>query len=301
MATILGGIGSSHVPTIGAAYDRGKQNDPAWAPLFAGYEPVAAWLAQRRPDVLVFFYNDHATSFFFDCYPTFALGLSAQYAIADEGAGVRPLPPIKGHPELAAHLAESLVNDEFDITVFQERALDHGCHSPLPLLWPHAPDWPGAIVPIAVNVLQYPLPTAMRCYKLGRAVRRAIQSYPEDLKVVVVGTGGLSHQIHGERTGFNDTQWDREFLELIEHDPVQLARLRHVDLIERGGAESVEVIMWLAMRGALDERVEKMHESYYLATTTAMAVAVFEERPQPARALAEQAEAAVRAASEVPA
>ena len=300
MATILGGIGSSHVPTIGAAYDRGKQNDPAWAPLFAGYAPVAAWLAQRRPDVLVFFYTDHATSFFFDLYPTFALGVSAQYPIADEGAGVRPLPPIMGHPELAAHIAESLVNDEFDIAVFQERALDHGCHSPLPLLWPHSPDWPGAIVPIAVNVLQYPLPTAMRCYKLGRAVRRAIQSYPEDLKVVVVGTGGLSHQIHGERTGFNDTEWDREFLHLIEHDPAQLARLRHVDLIERGGAESVEVIMWLAMRGALDESVEKVHESYYLATTTAMAVAIFEERPQPARLLAEQAEAAVRAASQVP-
>ena len=301
MATILGGIGSSHVPTIGAAYDRGKQNDPAWAPLFAGYEPVAAWLAQRKPDVLVFFYNDHATSFFFDLYPTFALGASAQYPIADEGAGVRPLPPIKGHAELAAHIAESLVNDEFDIAVFQERALDHGCHSPLPLLWPHSPDWPGAIVPIAVNVLQYPLPTAMRCYKLGRAVRRAIQSYPGELKVVVVGTGGLSHQIHGERTGFNDTEWDRQFLHLIEHDPMQLARLRHVDLIERGGAESVEVIMWLAMRGALDERVEKVHESYYLATTTAMAVAIFEDRPQPARVLAEQAEAAVRAASQAPA
>ena len=300
MATILGGIGSSHVPTIGMAYDRGKQDDPAWAPLFAGYRPVAEWLAQRKPDVLVFFYNDHATSFFFDFYPTFALGLSARYEIADEGAGVRPLPPLKGHPDLAAHLAESLVNDEFDLAVFQERALDHGCHSPLPLLWPHAPDWPGAIVPIAVNVLQYPLPTAMRCYKLGRAVRRAIQSYPEDLKVVVVGTGGLSHQIHGERTGFNDTEWDREFLELIERDPVRLARLRHVDFIERGGAESVEVIMWLAMRGALDERVAKVHESYYLATTTAMAVAVYEDRPRPARALAEQAEAAVRAGSRVP-
>jgi len=277
MARIIGGIGTSHVPTIGMAFDRKKGDDPDWAPLFAGYEPAAKWLAERSPDVLVFFYNDHATSFFFDLYPTFAVGVSREFPIADEGLGPRPLPAIKGHPGLARHLAESLVNDEFDIAVFQELALDHGCNSPLTMLWPHSPDWPGALVPIEVNVVQYPLPTALRCYKLGQAVRRAVQSYPEDLKVVVVGTGGLSHQVHGERAGFNNTEWDMRFLDLIDRDPRTLAGMKHGDLARLGGAEGVEVIMWLAMRGALSEGARKVHQSYYLPMTTAMAVAVFEE------------------------
>jgi len=295
MAIIIGGIGTSHVPTIGVAYDKRKQQDPAWAPLFAGYEPVARWLEAEKPDVLVFFYNDHATSFFFDLYPTFALGVSGAFDLPDEGAGRRPLPRIKGHPGLAIHMAESLVNDEFDLAVFQERALDHGCNSPLSLLWPHEPDWPGAIVPIAINVLQYPLPTAMRCYKLGQAVRRAILSYPEDVRVVVVGTGGLSHQIHGERTGFNNTEWDMRFLDLIHKDPLQLARMRHAEYVELGGAEGVEVIMWLAMRGALSEDIRKVHESYYLPMTTAMAVALYEE-PRAAALDTERRDTLARAA-----
>lgn len=276
MARIIGGIGTSHVPSIGAAYDAKRQNDPAWAPLFEGYLAVAEWLKQTAPDVLVMFYNDHANSFFFDCYPTFALGVSAEFEMADEGAGRRPLPNVAGHPGLAAHLADSLVNDEFDITTFQQRALDHGCNSPLSLMWPHEPTWPGAIVPIEVNVLQYPLPTPRRCFKLGQAVRRAVESYPEDLKVAIIGTGGLSHQIHGERAGFNNTDWDHEFLRLIVEDPEQLANMRHADFIRLGGAESVEVIMWLAMRGALGENVKCLHQNYYLPTTTAMAVTVYE-------------------------
>lgn len=276
MAKIIGGIGTSHVPTIGAAYDAKRQNDPAWAPLFEGYVPVAEWLKRMQPDVMIMFYNDHANSFFFDCYPTFALGVSPEFEMADEGAGRRALPNIKGHSELAAHMADSLVNDEFDITVFQEKPLDHGCNSPLALMWPHDPEWPGAIVPIEVNVLQYPLPTPARCYKLGQAVRRAVESFPEDLKVVVVGTGGLSHQVHGERTGFNNTDWDAEFLRLIAEDPQQLASMRHADFIKLGGAESVEVIMWLSMRGALDGPVKCVHQNYYLPTTTAMAVTVYE-------------------------
>jgi len=284
MATIIGGIGSSHVPTIGLIHDKGRQHEPAWAPLFEGYKPVARWLEEKKPDVLLFFYNDHANSIFFDFYPTFALGVSPSFELADEGAGSRPLPPIRGHSELAIHLAEQLVNDEFDLTIFQDRPLDHGCHSPLPLLWPPtvAADgvqdgWPGAVVPIQVNVLQYPMPTAARCWKLGQAVRRAVQSFPGDLKVVVVGTGGLSHQIHGERTGFNNTEWDMQFLELLEHDPERLAAMRHVDYVRLGGAEGAEVVMWLAMRGALGERIRKLHQNYYLATTTAMAVVLFEE------------------------
>lgn len=277
MATIIGGIGTSHVPTIGVAYDKGKQDDPAWKPLFDGYRPVADWLAEQRADALVFIYNDHATTFFFDLYPTFALGIGEQFPIADEGAGLRNLPPVRGDVDLQAHIAESLVNDEFDIAVFQNKPLDHGCASPLPLLWPHQPDWPGVVVPLAVNVLQFPLPTARRCYRLGQALRRAILSYPRDLRVVIVGTGGLSHQVHGERTGYNDTEWDMTFLKWLEEEPERLTALRHADFVRRGGAESVEQIMWLAMRGALSPRIRKLHQNYYLATTTAMTVCLYEE------------------------
>jgi gallate dioxygenase len=277
LARIIGGIGTSHVPTIGVAYDKGKQDDPSWAPLFKGYEGAYRWLEEKQPDVLIFFYNDHVNAFFLDQYPTFALGAAARYEVADEGAGQRPLPALDGHPEFAAHIAEQLVNEEFDLSIFQDRPLDHGVFSPLPLLWPHKDGWPGALIPIEVNVIQFPLPTAMRCFKLGQAIRRAVESYAEDLKVVIVGTGGLSHQIHGERTGYNDTDWDMRFIDLIEKDPMTLARMRHVDFVRLGGAESVEVIMWLAMRGALSDHITKVHQNYYLATTTAMTVLVFEE------------------------
>ncbi|XOV44152.1 gallate dioxygenase [Pseudomonas sp. App30] len=276
MAKILGAIGTSHVPTIGLAYDKKKQDDPAWAPLFRGYEPIAKWLKEKQVDALVFFYNDHCTTFFFDLYPMFALGVGERFDIADEGSGPRDLPPIRGDVALQAHILESLVNDEFDITVFQDKPIDHGCASPLPLLWPHDPDWPGVVVPIAVNVLQYPLPTPRRCYRLGLAVKRAVESYPEDINVVVVGTGGLSHQIHGERTGFNNTEWDMEFLDLLENDPEVLTRMTHADYVRLGGAESVEQIMWLSMRGAVDGALRKVHQSYYLATTTAMTAVLYE-------------------------
>lgn len=277
MARIIGGIGTSHVPTIGVAYDKGRQEDPAWAPLFEGYKPVAAWLADKKPDVLLFFYNDHATTMFFDLYPTFALGVGERFPVADEGAGLRDLPDLRGNVDFQAHIGEALVNEEFDMAFFQNRPIDHGIASPLPLLWPHEPDWPGSIVPIAINVLQYPLPTARRCYRLGQAVRRAIESYPEDLTVVIVGTGGLSHQIHGERTGFNNTPWDLEFLERLRETPDDLLDLRHADWVRLGGAESVEQIMWLAMRGALGPDLIEIHRNYYLMTTTAMTVVAYEE------------------------
>ncbi len=175
MARIIGGIGTSHVPTIGVAYDRGRQEDPVWAPLFEGYKPVAKWLAEKQADVLLFFYNDHATTLFFDLYPTFALGVGERFPIADEGAGLRGLPDIRGDVDFQAHIGEALVNEEFDLAFFQNKPIDHGIASPLPLLWPHEPDWPGTVVPIAINVLQYPLPTARRCYRLGQAVRRAVR------------------------------------------------------------------------------------------------------------------------------
>lgn len=276
MATIIGGIGTSHVPTIGMAFDRRKHADPEWAPLFHGYEPVAAWLADRRPDVLVVCFNDHATTFFFDRYPTFALGVGDAHAIADEGLGPRPIPPLKGHAPLARHIARSLVADEFDLTIFQDLPLDHGLHSPLTMMWPSSPDWPGAVVPLVVNVLQHPLPTPRRCFRLGRHLRTAILSYPEDLKVAIVGTGGLSHQMIGERAGFNNEAWDLEFLDLVERDPERLAEMSVEDYMRLGGNEGAEVIMWLIMRAALGPTVKKLHQSYYLPMTTAMAVALFE-------------------------
>jgi len=276
MARIIGGIGTSHVPTIAMAFDRGKHEDPDWKPLFQGYERVARWLDEKRPDVLFFCFNDHATSFFFDHYPTFALGVSEQYAIADEGVGPRRIPPLKGHAALSRHIARSLVDAEFDISIFQDVPLDHGLHSPLTMMWPSQPDWPGRVVPLVVNVIQQPLPKPSRCFALGKALRKAIESYPEDLQVAMVGTGGLSHQMIGERAGFNDERWDREFLELIDRDPERLARMSIEDFMRLGGNEGAEIIMWLIMRGALAPNARKIHQNYYLPMTTAMAVALFE-------------------------
>jgi gallate dioxygenase len=276
MATIVGGIATSHTPTIGFALDAKKQHDPVWAPIFAGYQPVKDWLAAKKPDVLFFIYNDHITSFFFDHYSHFALGVGDQYWVADEGGGARKLPAIKGHAGLARHVATGLVADEFDLSFFQQKGLDHGCFSPLSLLWPHEKEWPGAIVPLQVGVLELPIPSARRCFKLGRALRKAIESYPEDLKVVVVGTGGLSHQVHGERAGFNNTPWDMEFLDLLEKDPEKLTELTIGDYATRGGMEGAEVIMWLIMRGALAPRVKKLHQAYYLPSMTPIATVIFE-------------------------
>ncbi|HEX4023527.1 MAG TPA: gallate dioxygenase [Steroidobacteraceae bacterium] len=277
MATIVGGIASSHTPTIGFALDTHKQHDAVWAPIFAGYVPVQQWLADKRPDVLFFIYNDHVTSFFFDHYSHFALGVGERYWVADEGGGPRALPPIKGHPALARHIATGLVADEFDLSYFQAKGLDHGCFSPLSLLWPHAPEWPGAIVPLQVGVLEFPIPSARRCFKLGQALRKAIQSYPEDLKVAIVGTGGLSHQVHGERAGFNNTPWDMEFLELLEKDPAQLTEITIAEYARRGGFEGSEVIMWLVMRGALSAQVRKLHQSYFLLSMTPIATVIYED------------------------
>ncbi len=276
MARILGGIATSHSPTIGFALDHEKQRDPAWQPIFAAYEPVRQWLADQQPDVLLIVYNDHATSFFFDHYSTFALGIGESYAVADEGGGARPLPALKGHSALAQHLGTALVAEEFDLSFFQDRPLDHGCFSPLSLMWPHQPDWPGRVVPLAVGAVQFPLPSARRCYKLGQALRHAIESYDEDLRVVVFGTGGLSHQVHGERAGFNNTAWDAQFLELIEKDPERLTEMTHADFARLGGLESAEIVMWLVMRGALSAHVKKVHQSYYLPTMTGLATAIYE-------------------------
>lgn len=276
MARIIGGIAASHTPTIGFAFDKNKRDDPVWAPIFENFAPLADWLADKRPDVLLVIYNDHVTSFFFDHYSAFTLGVGPEWNVADEGGGARDLPPIKGHPELAAHIGTSLMTDEFDMSFFQNKALDHGCFSPLSMLCPHKPEWPVKLVPLQMGVLQLPVPSARRFYKLGQALRRAIESYPEDLKVAIVATGGLSHQVHGERAGFNNTEWDQRFLDLFENDPEQLAEMTIAEYAELGGFEGAEVIMWLTMRGALSSSVVCKHRSYYLPSMAGIATAIYE-------------------------
>jgi len=277
MATIVGGIATSHTPTIGFAVDTQKQNDPVWKPIFEGFKPVQQWLKEKNPDVLFYIFNDHVTSFFFDHYSHFALGVGESYAPADEGGGPRDLPPIKGHPALAQHIAKGLVADEFDLSYFQHKNLDHGCFSPLSALLPHEGGWPVSMVPLQIGVLEFPTTTARRCYKLGRSLRRAIQSYPEDLKVAIVSTGGLSHQVHGERCGFNNTDWDMEFMELLEKNPEKLTEITIAEYAELGGLEGAEVIMWLIMRGALANKVKKLHQTYYLPSMTPIASLIFED------------------------
>ena len=277
MARIIGGIGVSHTPTIGFAYDTNKQSDPAWAPIFESFEPVRKWLKEMKPDVLVYVFNDHVTSFFFDHYSVFALGIDKEYAVADEGGGARALPPVPGNPQLAQHIAVSLVGEEFDMSFFQDKPLDHGFFSPMSvLLERQGGQWPTTIVPLQVGVLQFPIPTARRCYKLGQALRRVIESYPEDLRVAVVATGGLSHQVHGERAGFNHVAWDREFVDIITRDPERLADMTHAEYAALGGLEGAEIIMWLVMRGALSACVKKVHSSYYLPSMTGIGTLVLE-------------------------
>lgn len=274
MGRIIGGIGSSHAPSIAHAYDKRQQQDPLWAPLFDGYLPAKRWLAAQKPDLMIVLYNDHMNRFFFDAYPTFALGVGDRHPLADEGWGKRDFPEIPGDSDFGWHLARSLVADEFDPTICQEILIDHGILSILPLLW-EAP-WPAPIIPLAVNVIQHPLPTARRLYKLGQAIKRGVESYEKDIRVVVMGTGGLSHQLHGERFGLVNPEWDNHFLDLIERDPEALAEISHHEYMERGGAESVEMIMWLGMRAALGEKVRRLHRNYYAPLITGYGLIVLE-------------------------
>ncbi|WP_428538922.1 class III extradiol dioxygenase family protein [Rhodopila sp.] len=274
MATVIGGIGTSHAPTIGVAWDKGQQREPMWAPLFDGYVPARRWLDEVKPDLFLIVYNDHVNQFFFDAYPTFALGVGAVHAQADEGWGKRALADLPGDPDFAWHLARSLVEDEFDPTICQEMALDHGILSFLPLLTDT--DWKVPVVPLAVNVIQHPIPTARRLFRLGAALRRAIESYPGGRRIVVVGTGGLTHQLHGAAYGRHNEAWDHEFMDRLESDPAGLSALSIQEYMERGGTEGVEMIMWLAMRGALGDRVRRVHRNYTAPLTTGYGLLVLE-------------------------
>lgn len=291
MARIIGGVGVSHTPTIGYAFDRALREDPAWRPMFENFAYVKDWLEAASPDVIFVIYNDHVTSFFFDHYSAFALGVDDVYRPADEGGGSRDLPPVPGHAGLARHIGRSLMADEFDMAFFRNRPLDHGCLSPLSMLNLAGGAWSKPIIPLQVGVLQFPIPTARRCLRLGQALRRAIESYPEDLRVAIVATGGLSHQVHGERAGFNAPDWDQSFLDQLVGDPDALANLTHADYARLGGAESVEVIMWLVMRGALGDQVRELQRSYYLPSMTAIATLVLEPAAEPEPHAANHADA----------
>lgn len=277
MARIVGGIGSSHVPSIGKAYDMGQQEEPDWKPVFDAYKPVQKWLADLKPDVAIVVYNDHGASMFFDKYPTFAIGAADKYAIADEGWGRRPLPDVKGDADFSWRLCEELVYNEFDITVCQELEVEHGFLVPMHMCFPHDPDWPVTAVPVAVNVIQHPLPTALRCYKLGQAIRKAVEACERDLRVVIIGTGGMSHQLNGRRFGHINPDWDNDFLDKLVSDPVGLTKLTHQEIMKEAGAEAVEIIMWLTMRGALSDDAKQIHRNYYAPMTTGMGLITFEE------------------------
>ena len=275
---IVGGIGLSHVPSVGVAYDRGRMQTPAWKPLADAYVPVRNWLKELKPDVAIVVYNDHGADFMLDKYPTFAIGAADAYAIVDEGFGTRPLPPVRGDAEFSSHLCEALIAAEFDLTVCQEMGVEHGFLVPMNLCFEHGPDgWPVASVPLQVNVIQHPLPTGPRCFKLGQALRKAVESYEKNLRVVVLGTGGMSHQLQGKRFGFMNERFDQMFLDEIERNPEKLAAMPHRELMEQAGAEAVELIMWHVMRGAMSPRAKRVHRHYYAPMTTGMGLITFED------------------------
>jgi protocatechuate 4,5-dioxygenase beta chain len=271
MARITAGVSTSHVPAIGAALDLGKQDSEYWAPLFEGYEWSKEWIAQEKPDVIVLIYNDHASAFSLEVIPTFAIGCADEYEIADEGFGPRPVPVGVGHADLACHLAQSLILDEFDMTVINKMAVDHGLTVPLSLMFGQPDVWPVKVVPIAVNVIQFPPPTGERCYKLGQAIRRAVTSYGEDLNVQVWGTGGMSHQLQGPRAGLINQVFDNSFLDNMVDNPDDLRKIPHIEYLRETGSEGIELVMWLIMRGALGDAVELLHRFYHVpASNTAV-------------------------------
>ena len=277
MAQLIGGITTSHVPAIGRAIARDLQADPYWKPFFDGYPPVHQWLVKVKPDVVVMFYNDHGLNFFLDKMPTFAVGAAPEYRNADEGWGIPVLQPIQGDQDLSWHLIESLIAEEFDVTTCQEMNIDHAVSLPMALLWPGQGAWPVKVVPVCINTVQFPLPSAARCYKLGQAVGRAIRSWDSDQRVVVMGTGGLSHQLDGERAGFINKDFDVKFMDSLLADPAWATKYSITDLVELTGTQGIELLMWLAARGAMGEQVNQVHRNYHIPiSNTAAGVMVME-------------------------
>jgi protocatechuate 4,5-dioxygenase beta chain len=279
MAKITAGVATSHVPAIGAAIDLGKTDQPYWQPVFKGYEYVKDWIKEQKPDVIFLVYNDHATAFDMNFIPTFAIGCAPEFKPADEGWGPRPVPTVKGHPQLAAHITQSLIQDNFDLTVVNNMDVDHGLTVPLSLVFGQVEEWPCLIIPFAVNVVLYPPPSGQRCYDLGKALRKAIESFPEDLNVQVWGTGGMSHQLQGPRAGLINKEFDNDFLDRLVDDAADLAKVPHINYVREAGSEGIELVMWLIMRGALNDEVELKHRFYHVpASNTAVGHLVLENK-----------------------
>lgn len=280
MAKVTAGVAVSHVPAIGVAMDTGITDQPYWQPVFKGFEFSRQWMKDNKPDVIFLVYNDHCTAFDASCIPTFALGCAAEFTPADEGWGPRPVPVVKGHQKLASHIAQSVILDEFDLTIMNEMDVDHGLTVPMSVMFGEVDkddEWPCLVIPLAVNVVQYPAPTGNRCYQLGKAIRRAIDSYPEDLNVMVFGTGGMSHQLQAERAGLINAEWDKQFLDDVSQNPVAASQITHLEYLRETGSEGIEMVMWLVMRGTLDEKVTEVHRHYHVpASNTAVGHLILE-------------------------
>jgi len=253
MARITASVYTSHVPAIGAAIDQGRTQEPYWRPLFAGYEKSRRWMEENRPDVVFLVYNDHASAFSLEIVPTFAIGTAERFPIADEGWGPRPVPEVIGHPELASHIAQSVIQQDFDLTIVNRMDVDHGLTVPLSLLFGQPAAWPVRVIPFAVNVVLYPVPSGRRCFALGQAIRRAIESWDEPLKVQIWGTGGMSHQLQGPRAGLINREWDNRFMDRLIAEPAKLAEVPHIEYVREAGSEGIELVMWLIARGAMSD------------------------------------------------
>ncbi len=283
MADITASLYMSHVPAIGAAIDKGLTGEPYWQPLFEGFGPARAWMDDNTPDVVILVYNDHGNAFSLELIPTFALGTGASYQPADEGWGPRPVPPVVGHPELAAHIAQSVILDEFDLTLVNAMPVDHGCTVPLSIMFDQPEAWPCPVIPLAVNVVQYPVPTGRRCLALGQAIRRAVDSFDEDLDVQIWGTGGMSHQLQGPRAGLINQDWDNQWFDRLVNDPRDLAEVPHVDYVREAGSEGIELVMWLIARGAMSDLAggpgpAEAHRLYHVpASNTAVGQLILED------------------------
>ena len=284
MARITASVYTSHVPAIGAALDLGKSREPYWQPLFEGYEFSRQWLRDCEPDVLFLIYNDHATAFSLEMIPTFAIGTAAEFQPADEGWGPRPVPKIIGHPELASHIAQSVIQDDFDLTIVNKMDVDHGLTVPLSLMCGQPQAWPCPVIPFAVNVVQYPVPSGRRCFELGRAIRKAVESYDEPFEVQIWGTGGMSHQLQGPRAGLINQAWDNRFLDRLIDDPAALSQVPHVEYARQAGSEGIELVMWLIARGAMADaaggpKPKVLHRFYHVpASNTAVGHLILEDQ-----------------------
>ena len=283
-ARITASVYTSHVPAIGAALDLGKTGEDYWKPVFAGYDFGKEWIKEQKPDVIFLVYNDHATAFSLDLIPTFALGTGASFTPADEGWGPRPVPMVHGHPELAAHIAQSVIQDDFDLTLVNKMEVDHGLTVPLSLMFGQPEAWPCKVIPFAVNVVQYPVPSGRRCFQIGQAIRKAVESFDEDLNVQIWGTGGMSHQLQGARAGLINREWDNAWLDKLIADPQGCSETPHIDYVREAGSEGIELVMWLIARGAMADVAggpapEVKHRFYHVpASNTAVGHLILENK-----------------------